>query len=61
MKPLTTITDIGVVSTELITDKSLTYGRRIEMLDINESDQFMKFIIRLDTTELINYRRYAKL
>ncbi|CAD8081639.1 unnamed protein product [Paramecium sonneborni] len=61
LQPLTTITDIGLIQTDLIYEKTLRYGKHTEMLDLNQSDLIMNVVIRLDSTELVDYRTYPKL
>ncbi|CAK80392.1 unnamed protein product (macronuclear) [Paramecium tetraurelia] len=61
LEPLTTITDVGLIQTDLEYEKTLRYGRHTEMLDLNQSDLIMSVIIRLDTTEYIDYRTYPKI
>ncbi|CAD8080226.1 unnamed protein product [Paramecium sonneborni] len=60
LEPLTTITDIGLIQTNLKYEKTLRYGRHTEMLDLSQSDLIMNVVIRLDTTELVDYRTYPK-
>ncbi|CAD8083655.1 unnamed protein product [Paramecium sonneborni] len=61
LEPLTTVTDIGLIETELEYYKTLRYGRHTEMLDLNSNDLIMNVVIRLDTTEYIDYRTYSKI
>ncbi|CAD8160381.1 unnamed protein product [Paramecium octaurelia] len=61
LEPLTTITDVGLIQTDLEYEKTLRYGRHTEMLDLSQSDLIMSVIIRLDTTEYVDYRTYPKI
>ncbi|CAD8150135.1 unnamed protein product [Paramecium octaurelia] len=61
LEPLTTITDVGLIQTYLDYEKTLRYGRHTEMLDLSQSDLIMNVIIRLDTTEYVDYRTYPKI
>ncbi|CAD8168572.1 unnamed protein product [Paramecium pentaurelia] len=61
LEPLTTITDVGLIQTELEYEKTLRYGRHTEMLDLSQTDLIMNVIIRLDTTEYVDYRTYPKI
>ncbi|CAD8061767.1 unnamed protein product [Paramecium primaurelia] len=61
LEPLTTITDVGLIQTKLEYEKTLRYGRHTEMLDLSQSDLIMNVVIRLDTTEYVDYRTYPKI
>lgn len=41
--------------------RSLRYSKYIEMIDFNQNDNFLNVAVRLEPTELINYRSYPKL
>lgn len=58
---MTTITDIGLIETELEYYKTLRYGRHTEMLDLRSNNLIMNVVIRLDTTENVDYRTYSKI
>ncbi|CAD8069656.1 unnamed protein product [Paramecium primaurelia] len=61
LEPLTTLTDVGLIETELEYYKTLRYGRHTEMLDISSNDLIMNVVVRLDTTEYVDYRTYSKI
>ncbi|CAK80086.1 unnamed protein product (macronuclear) [Paramecium tetraurelia] len=61
LEPLTTVTDVGLIETDLEYYKTLRYGRHTEMLDLSSNDLIMNVVIRLDTTEYVDYRTYSKI
>lgn len=52
---------MGLISEELTTKQSLRYGHYTEMLDMIQSDTFLKIAIRLENVESVNYRHYDKI
>jgi hypothetical protein len=64
MKPITTITDFGYITEDLESITTLKYNNyveRISLADKEEGGTFLRFIMRLDNTEIINYRSYIKI
>ena len=64
MKPITTKTDFGFITediSEITTLKYNNYVERISLADKEEGGTFLRFIMRLDNTEIINYRSYIKI
>jgi hypothetical protein len=63
LRPITTRTDYGFITEDISEVQTLQYynfAERIALAD-EEELQFIRFIMRLDTIEIVNYRKYIKL
>ena len=61
MSPITINTDFGLISEDMLENKSVRFARTTELLDLNSNVNFLRAVFRLETTENLHIRKYTKI
>ncbi|KAM3144230.1 hypothetical protein pb186bvf_003692 [Paramecium bursaria] len=61
MSPITINTDFGLISEDILENKSVRFARTTELLDLNSNVNFLRAVFRLETTENLHIRKYTKI